>query len=52
MNHDLYVFKRKLIEKKNRAAENARMNEKEMSFKPLLVLVIVLVVIAIFLGPR
>ena len=52
MNHDLYVFKRKLIEKKNRAAENARMNKKEMSFKPLLVLVIVLVLIAIFLGPR
>ena len=52
MSPELYRFKKKLIEKKNRAAENARMNEKEMSFKPLLVLVIVLILIAIFLGPR
>lgn len=52
MNSDLYRFKRELIKRKNRAAENARMNAEEMSFKPLLVLVIVLVLIAIFLGPR
>jgi len=52
MKHDLYKFKRKLIEQKNRAAEDRRINQSELSFQPLFWIAIVLSLIAFYTGYR
>lgn len=52
MNHELYVFKRKLIEKKNRAAEDMRMNAAELTYWPAFWIVVVIAVLALLFAAR
>ena len=48
----MFVFKKKLIEQKNRAAEDLRMNEAGLSMQPLFCVVVILALIAFFMGTR
>ncbi len=52
MNYAQFKFKRDLIDRKNREAADKRMNEEELSFKPLFWVVIALALLAFFMGPR
>jgi hypothetical protein len=52
MSPELYRFKKKLIDRKNREAENRRMNAKELSMWPAFWIAIIVAVLAILVAPR